>query len=89
MGTHSFRDFDAFASTVRDVDSVMLLQNPTRRSWFIVRCGQRIPKNPSAIYSFDTGRGNSVVSCLTSNPAQGNLYLVAGNRTCRGWSGTK
>ncbi len=33
METHVFRDFDAFASNVRDVDCVMLLQNPTHRSW--------------------------------------------------------
>lgn len=35
METHSFRDFDAFAGSVRGVDCVMLLQNPTRRSWVI------------------------------------------------------
>ena len=35
MDTHIFRDFDAFASSVRDVDCVMLLQNPKRRRWVI------------------------------------------------------
>jgi len=35
METHSFRDFDAFAGSVRGADCVMLLQNPTRRSWDI------------------------------------------------------
>ena len=35
MQTRSYRDFDAFVGAVRDVDSVMLLQNPKRRSWSI------------------------------------------------------
>ncbi len=35
METHAFRDFDAFAGSVRGVDSVMLLEDPTRRSWII------------------------------------------------------
>ncbi len=35
MQVHTFREFDAFASTVRGIDSTMLLQNPTRRSWVI------------------------------------------------------
>ena len=30
-----FQDFDAFASSVSDVDSTMMLQNPTRLSWSI------------------------------------------------------
>ena len=30
-----FRDFDAFANAVRDIDSVMLLQNPVRLIWSI------------------------------------------------------
>jgi len=33
METHSFQDFDAFVESVRDVDCVMLLQNPGRRRW--------------------------------------------------------
>ncbi len=35
METHAFRDFDAFADSVRDVDSVMMLQNPVHRRWVI------------------------------------------------------
>ena len=35
MQTRSYRDFDAFASAVRDIDSVMLLQNPKQRIWSI------------------------------------------------------
>jgi AraC family ethanolamine operon transcriptional activator len=35
MQSEHFTDFDAFASSVRGVDSVMLLQNPARRSWSI------------------------------------------------------
>lgn len=35
MRVHSFDDFDAFSSSVRDVDSVMMLQNATTRSWVI------------------------------------------------------
>ncbi len=35
MHTHSFRDFDAFAGYVRDIDCVMMLQNPSRRIWTI------------------------------------------------------
>lgn len=33
MGTYHFEDFDAFAETVRDVDCVMMLQNPAQRRW--------------------------------------------------------
>jgi AraC family ethanolamine operon transcriptional activator len=33
MRSQAFRDFDAFAESVRDVDSRMLLRNPTRRVW--------------------------------------------------------
>ncbi len=33
MRTQVFRDFDAFAESVRDVDSKMLLRNPKRRVW--------------------------------------------------------
>ncbi len=35
MQTVIYRDFDAFAADVRDVDCVMLLQNPSRRVWTI------------------------------------------------------
>lgn len=35
MISRSFQDFDAFASTVRDVDCEMLLQNPQRHLWTI------------------------------------------------------
>lgn len=35
MQTHSFCDFDDFASSVRNVDSTMTLLNPTHRSWVI------------------------------------------------------
>jgi AraC family ethanolamine operon transcriptional activator len=35
MQSEHYTDFDAFASSVRGVDSVMLLQNPARRSWTI------------------------------------------------------
>ncbi|MEA3412766.1 MAG: hypothetical protein U9R74_14665, partial [Pseudomonadota bacterium] len=35
MQIHTYRDFDAFAADVRDVDSVMMLQNPTHRHWSI------------------------------------------------------
>jgi AraC family ethanolamine operon transcriptional activator len=33
MQTSHFRDFDAFASSVRDVDCKMMLQNPRHRIW--------------------------------------------------------
>ena len=33
--THQFRDFDAFAHSVRGVDCTMIFQNPTRRIWSI------------------------------------------------------
>lgn len=33
--TRVFSDFDAFTDSVRGVDSTMMLQNPTRRSWVI------------------------------------------------------
>jgi AraC family ethanolamine operon transcriptional activator len=33
--THQFRDFDAFAHSVRGVDCVMSIQNPTSRIWSI------------------------------------------------------
>ena len=32
---HQFRDFDAFAHSVREVECVMMLQNPTSRIWSI------------------------------------------------------
>ena len=35
MQSRHFRDFDAFSSAVRDVDAVMMLQNPVRRLWTI------------------------------------------------------
>ncbi len=35
MATLAFRNLDAFASSVRDVESVMLLRNPARRRWVI------------------------------------------------------
>jgi hypothetical protein len=35
MQSQVFRDFDAFASSVRDVDHVMLLQNVERPRWSI------------------------------------------------------
>lgn len=35
MQSHSFQDFDAFAASVRDIDAVMMLQNPARRLWSI------------------------------------------------------
>ncbi len=35
MQTHTYNDFDDFAGAVRGIDSTMLLQNPTRRSWCI------------------------------------------------------
>jgi AraC family ethanolamine operon transcriptional activator len=35
MRAHTFRDFDAFANSVRNIDSTMLLQNPRRRRWCI------------------------------------------------------
>ena len=35
MKYQCFQDFDAFAGSVRDIDSTMLLQNPTRFSWSI------------------------------------------------------
>jgi len=35
METHAFQDFDAFADSVRGVDSTMTLQNRTRNSWVI------------------------------------------------------
>jgi len=35
MQSHTFHDFDDFASAVRDVDSIMLLRNPQRRLWTI------------------------------------------------------
>jgi hypothetical protein len=35
MQTHAFNDFDAFADSVRDVDSTMTLQNSTRLSWVV------------------------------------------------------
>ena len=31
MQYQHFQDFDAFAATVRDIDSTMMLQNPKRR----------------------------------------------------------
>jgi AraC family ethanolamine operon transcriptional activator len=34
MRSQVFRDFDAFAESVRDVDSRMLLRNATRRVWY-------------------------------------------------------
>jgi len=33
METYHFEDFDAFVETVRDVDCVMMLQNPAQRRW--------------------------------------------------------
>ena len=33
MRSQIFRDFDAFAESVRDVDSKMILRNPKRRVW--------------------------------------------------------
>ena len=35
MKTQSFQDFDAFANSVRGIDSVMMLQNARRRIWSI------------------------------------------------------
>jgi AraC family ethanolamine operon transcriptional activator len=35
MKSVSFRDFDAFSASVRDVDAVMMLENPARRLWTI------------------------------------------------------
>ena len=35
MKYQCFQDFDAFASAVRDVDSTMLIQNPTHLTWSI------------------------------------------------------
>ena len=35
MQYRQFQDFDAFAATVRDIDSTMMLQNPKRRIWSI------------------------------------------------------
>jgi AraC family ethanolamine operon transcriptional activator len=35
MRSISFRDFDAFSASVRDVDAVMTLENPERRLWTI------------------------------------------------------
>ena len=35
MQYQHFQDFDAFAATVRDVNSTMMLQNPKRRIWSI------------------------------------------------------
>ena len=35
MQTRQYRDFDAFAEDVRDVDAAMMLQNPKRHSWTI------------------------------------------------------
>jgi AraC family ethanolamine operon transcriptional activator len=35
MQTHTYRDFDAFTHDVRDVDCVMMLQNPKRRLWSV------------------------------------------------------
>lgn len=35
MLVHTFRDFDAFADSVRAIDAVMMLQNPARRSWSV------------------------------------------------------
>ena len=32
-----FTDFDAFASTIRDVDCTMILQNPKYHSWTIAQ----------------------------------------------------
>jgi AraC family ethanolamine operon transcriptional activator len=33
--THHFRDFDAFAHSVRGIECVMMFQNPTSRTWSI------------------------------------------------------
>ena len=35
MRSHVFRDFDAFAESIRDVDSKMMLRNPKRRVWSV------------------------------------------------------
>ncbi len=35
MRSQVFRDFDAFAESVRDIDSKMLLRNPKRRVWSV------------------------------------------------------
>ena len=35
MQIHEYEDFDAFAGDVRDIDAVMMLQNPRRRRWTI------------------------------------------------------
>ena len=35
MKSKNFRDFDEFSASVRDVDAVMMLQNPSRRRWTI------------------------------------------------------
>jgi AraC family ethanolamine operon transcriptional activator len=35
METHLFRDFDAFVSSVHDVDCTMLMNNPTHRRWSV------------------------------------------------------
>lgn len=35
MKTQTYRDFDAFADTVGDIDATMMLQNPRNRLWLI------------------------------------------------------
>jgi AraC family ethanolamine operon transcriptional activator len=35
MESHIFKDFDAFAASVRGVEATMMLQNPIRRAWAV------------------------------------------------------
>jgi AraC-like DNA-binding protein len=60
MQSRVFHDFDAFAQSIRDVDSRMLLRNPQRRAW--------------SIHSVDLGRVNVQIGELGSgNIAEGQL----------------
>jgi len=60
MRTQTFDDFDAFAASIRDVDSKMLLRNPNQRTW--------------SVSSVDLGRIDVQLGKLGSgNIAQGQL----------------
>ncbi len=63
MNYQHFRDFDAFAASVRDVDCTMMLQNPKHYSWSITHVN--LPE--SRVQMGKLGSGNIVEGQSISN----------------------
>ena len=67
MNTQCFRDFDAFADSVADVNSSMLIQNPRRSRWTLIQ---------SAVGGIHLQHGREGSGNITEGQSRGDGFII-------------